>query len=325
VIPGRYPEPASSRVLLNDGQGKFSDGTGQKASFLEGFGLVTSCVALDANKDGWDDLVVAGEWLPVTVLLNRQGVLERGTATAGKTGWWNRLAAEDLDNDGDLDVVAGNFGWNCQMKPTEREPVTVVYSDFDENEAVDPFVCYYIGGKSYPLVSRDEALNQVFALRRKFTNYQSYAEAALPDLFTPDQLKAATTLSAVTFSSAVLENKGDGTFSWHELPVEAQFAPVYAIALLDFDKDGLKDLVLGGNQSHTRIKLAKMDASYGMVFRNAGGCNFTYVPQWQSGLRVKGDVRDIAVIRKGAGTILLFSRNSDTVSSYVLNSPTQQQ
>jgi hypothetical protein len=107
--------------------------------------------------------------------------------------------------------------------------------------------------------------------------------------------------------------------------VEAQFAPVYGIALVDFDKDGLKDLVLGGNQSYTRIKLAKMDANYGMVFRNAGRCQFTYVPQWQSGLRVKGDVRDIAVVRRGAGTVLLFSRNNDTVSGYVLNSPLQQQ
>ncbi len=325
VIPGRYPEPAGSRLLLNDGKGNYADATGQKAPFLNRFGLVTSCVALDADKDGWDDLVVAGEWLPVTVLLNRRGALQQAAGPgAAPTGWWNRLAAEDLDNDGDLDVVAGNFGLNCQMKPSEREPVTVVYRDFDENEAVDPFVCYYIGGKSYPLVSRDEALNQVFALRRKFTTYQSYAEASLPDLFTPDQLQAATTLSATTFASAVLENKGDGTFSRHELPVEAQFAPVYAMGLVDFDRDGLKDLVLGGNQSYTRIKLAKMDANHGMVFRNAGRCTFTYVPQWQSGLRVKGDVRDIAVIRKGAGTVLLFSRNNDTVSGYVLNPPNGQ-
>ncbi|MDO1445079.1 VCBS repeat-containing protein [Rhodocytophaga aerolata] len=323
VIPGRYPEPASSRILLNDGKGKFTDGTSQLAPFLEKFGLVTDAVVLDANKDGWDDLVVAGEWMPITVLLNHQGKLQNNqpaNQSVGKSyGWWNKLVAEDLDKDGDLDIVAGNAGWNCQMKPTEKEPVTVVYSDFDQNEAIDPFVCYYIGEKSYPLVNRDEALNQVFALRRKFTTYASYADATLQEMFTPEQLKNASTLQATTFSSVVLENKGDGTFSPHELPVEAQFAPVYGIALLDIDKDGLKDLILGGNQTYTRIKLARMDATYGMVFRNEGNCRFAYIPQWKSGLAVKGDVRDITVVKNGPQTFLLFGRNNQSISSYLVN------
>jgi hypothetical protein len=137
-------------------------------------------------------------------------------------------------------------------------------------------------------------------------------------MFTPEQLSGATTLTATTFSSVVLENKGDGTFAAHELPVEAQLSPVYAVALLDVDQDGLKDLVLGGNQSYTRIKLSKMDANYGMLLRNEGRFNFTCVPQWKSGLGVKGDVRDITVIKRGTGTVLLFSRNNDTIKGYQL-------
>jgi enediyne biosynthesis protein E4 len=218
-------------------------------------------------------------------------------------------------------MVAGNFGHNTQLKPTDNEPVTVVYSDFDQNDAIDPFVCYFVQGRSYPLVSRDEALNQVIPLRRKFTSYKSYADATLPDIFTPEQLSQARTLKATGFSSVVLENKGNGTFAWHELPTEAQFAPVYAIALVDVDNDGLKDMLLGGNQSYTRLKIGKMDANYGMLLRNGGKFKFTYVPQWQSGLQVKGDVRDIAVVKKGNNTMLWFARNNNSIKGYRLNTP----
>lgn len=322
VIPGRYPEHVNSHILINDGAGRFSDGTAKHAPFLNDFGMVTDAEVLDVDEDGWQDLVVVGEWMAITLLKNEGGMLKKDQVPgikAGSTGWWNRIVAEDLDNDGDLDLVIGNFGWNSQLKPSEKEPVEIVYADFDKNESLDPFLTYYIQGKSYPLVSRDEALNQLFSLRKKFPDYKSYSEATLDKILTPEQLKTAQKLKAETFSSVVLENKGDGTFAWQELPVEAQFAPVYAIALLDVDGDGLKDLILGGNQSYTRIKIGKMDANYGMLFKNMGGCQYTYVPQYQSGIGVKGDVRDIAVVNREKDTVLLFGRNDNTMVKYILN------
>ncbi|CAN5510378.1 VCBS repeat-containing protein [soil metagenome] len=322
VKPGKYPEPVNSYLLINDGTGKFSDGTAQHAPFLANFGLVTDAVAIDIDNDGWKDLVVVGEYMPVTYLKNNNGVFnQQGTLgkVSGTKGWWNRIVAEDLDNDGDLDLIIGNYGWNNQLNPSEAEPVAMTYGDFDQNEAIDPLLTYYIQGKPYPLVSRDEALNQLFFLRKKFTDYKSYAEASLEDILTPEQIEQAKKLKAETFSSVVLENNGDGTFTWHELPAEAQFSPVYAIALLDVDGDGLKDLILGGNLIHTRIKIGKMDANYGMLFKNKGNCKFTYVPQYQSGLGVKGDVRDIVIIKRGNENILLFGRNNDTIVEYLHN------
>ncbi|MFC0186333.1 FG-GAP repeat domain-containing protein [Pseudarcicella hirudinis] len=167
-------------------------------------------------------------------------------------------------------------------------------------------------------MSRDEALNQVFSLRRKFTSYLSYADASMKEILTPEQFKMADTLIAETFASVVLENKGDGTFINHPLPIEAQFAPVFGIALLDVNHDGLKDLVLGGNQTYTRIKIGKMDANYGMLFLNKGKFSFEYVPQSLSGFNIRGDVRDIVVIPQQGETRIYFGRNNKSVAEYIL-------
>ncbi|MEA5425731.1 VCBS repeat-containing protein [Arcicella lustrica] len=320
-VPGAYPLAVTSRLLQNYGKGFFTDVTKTIAPAFDKLGMVTTAKSLDINKDGWDDLIIAGDWQAITVWINNKGTFVQDvSAIVGEElkGWWNTMELADLDNDGDLDVIMGNYGLNNQLKPSDKEPVSLVYGDFDQNEAIDPFLCYYVQGKAYPLVSRDEALNQVFALRRKFTNYASYAEAELKDMLSPEQLKLADTLTANTFQSVVLENKGNGTFQPIALPIEAQFAPVYAINLIDVNKDGFDDLILAGNQFHSRIKIGKMDANYGMLFINKRNCQFEYLPQYQAGFQVKGEVRDILTTKNKNGQQVHFFRNNDTVSSYQL-------
>jgi hypothetical protein len=257
--------------------------------------------------------------MPVTILKNNAGKLVSKTTFTNSAGWWNRIEAADLDNDGDLDLVVGNFGLNNQLKPTAKEPVTMLYGDFDQNGALDPFLGYYIQGNAYPLASRDEALNQLFVLRRKFTTYQAYADATLGGLFSSEQLAKADTLLATEFRSGVFENKGGGQFDWHPLPVEAQAAPAYALALVDLNADGLKDLLVAGNQQYTRIKIGKMDANYGMVFLNQGKCQFQFIPQQASGFWIKGDVRDLVVIPQKEGVSILVGRNNESIQVYRSN------
>ncbi|HTN06600.1 VCBS repeat-containing protein [Agriterribacter sp.] len=321
LIPGNYPLPASSRVLINDGKGYFTDATLEVAPFLKDFGMVTSADILDYNGNGYMDIVIAGEWMPLAILENNKGIfgLKNITTPAGETyGWWNSVVADDLDNDGDIDIIAGNYGTNNQIRPTEKEPATMVYGDFDNNEAIDPLLCYFNKGVSYPFVSRDEALNQLFSLRRKFTTYAAYSDATIAGILTPPQLQKAVTLKAGSFNSIVLENTGSGNFIEHKLPIEAQYAPVYAVIIDDFNKDGKKDLVLGGNMTHNRIKIGRIDANYGTVFLGSGNCQFEYLPQAVSGITIKGEVRDIKKIVAGGETLYLFARNNDSIISYTI-------
>lgn len=323
VTPGKYPFSPGSRLLQNDGKGFFTDVTKELAPALETLGRITAGKNIDIDGDGWEDLVLVGEWQPILWIKNIQGKFlasETLIQNYPSNGWWSSLESADLDNDGDLDLIVGNYGKNNQLKPSLQTPVSLTYADFDQNEAIDPFVNYYVQGKTYPLVSRDEALNQVFSLRKKFPNYASYADASMEQLFTPEQLSKANKLEANQFESIVLLNQGKGVFKPSPLPVEAQMAPVYAISVLDVNHDGFKDLVLAGNFFHSRIKIGRMDANYGQLFLNKGNGTFNYIPQNQSGFQVKGEVRDLVIIPQSKGIQIHFFRNNDSVKSYRLNS-----
>ena len=330
-VPGQYPLSAANLLLINDGKGKFSDGIIPTAHVLQKTGMICDAKATDINKDGKTDLLVAGEWTSIRVFVNTNGKLVEETSkwtipsidtvrtSSPSSGWWNRIEADDLDGDGDIDFIVGNYGLNNQFNVSASHPAMLVYNDFNQDGQVDPFFCYFIGDKSYPYASRDEALGQVNTLRVRFPDYTTYANATLENIFAKTELGTATTLYADNLKTLMLENKGD-RFEAKELPIQAQYSPVYAIAIHDVDADGDKDVILGGNETMTRVRVGKSDANEGVLLLNDGKGNFAYVDQLKSGLNLKGDVRSLEVISSNGKTSLIVGEIGQPVKSYVVSS-----
>jgi hypothetical protein len=288
VKPFRFPADDESFLLINDGKANFT-----KQS-LGRLGMVSDAAVLDVDKDGWPDIVLVGEWMPVTVLLNQKGKLSAGHQTVYETlaGWWNRIEKADLDGDGDDDLILGNLGMNTPIKASEALPATLTYDDFDLNGTLDFFMSYAVQGKVYPAYSRDEICEQIPTLRKKFTTYKAYADASLVNCFDEQQLRQAKVKRITELQTLVLENKA-GTLVPHALPVSAQSAPVYAILTDDFDHNGTVDLLLMGNNSRMRLRIGKVDANHGLMLSNHGNWQFSEVSPEKTGLYVRGDVRDM--------------------------------
>jgi hypothetical protein len=329
-----YPQTPESFLLQNDGKGRFTNATATIAPQLQYVGMVTDAKWFDFDHNGTKDLIVVGEWMSPTVLVNNGKTLKvdtsndrfSNTQTQTQTpntkpqtlfGWWNTIELADLDNDGDTDILLGNWGLNSQLKCSETEPLAMIYKDFDGNGSVDPFLCCYVQGKQFPYVSRDELLDEIYPMRKKFTSYKSYADAVMTDLFTADELKDARVLTTTNLGTTYLENR-NGRFFPHPLPVQAQFSPVYKIVVEDFNSDGFTDLLLLGNNEYARLKLGKMDANFGTLLLNDGKGNFVYSANKDNGLFIAGDVKDALVLRVNGSRYLMVTVNGADFINYKL-------
>lgn len=311
IIPLKYGAPCSGFLLQNDGQGNFMDVTGQQAPELEGIGMITDALFQDLDADGDQDLIVIGEFMGIELLVNEKGRFSRkaNNKLADLKGWWNTIHPVDLDDDGDMDFVLGNHGLNSRFEASAENPITLYSKDFDGNGFTDPILTFRRDdGKDYPYALRHNLIEQMKVLNKKYPNYQSFKNASITDMFSPQEMEGAYRLEANILSSIVLTNEGDFNFKVQELPIEAQFSTTYAITSHDFDKDGDQDIVLGGNLYNVKPEVGRYDASYGVYLENLGAMKFIS-HESGSGFNVKGEIRDMVIDEQQ----LIVARNRDSL------------
>ncbi|MEP7317112.1 MAG: VCBS repeat-containing protein [Panacibacter sp.] len=318
VDPWNYPKPVSSFIFRNDtkeGKVHFTDVTGSVAKDLINIGMVCDAVFTDFDNDGWTDLVLAGEWMPVTFLKNNKGFFKNMSPTSGinnQIGWWNTIAPGDFDNDGDVDYIAGNLGENSFYKASDKYPVSVYAKDFDNNGSFDAIPSLYLPTsmddttkKEYPAFGRPELINQMIGMRSTFQSYRSYANATMDSVLTAEQRKGAIIYHANNLKSCYIRNDGNGKFTMQPLPMQAQISMLCGITAEDFNGDGNLDVAISGNDYGTEVSTGRYDALNGLVMTGDGKGNFAPQTILQSGLYIPGNGKALVKLRNKAGNCLL--------------------
>ncbi|MBC7890569.1 MAG: VCBS repeat-containing protein, partial [Sphingobacteriaceae bacterium] len=332
VVPERYPEPASCFLLRNDsrkGTPKFTDVTVQLAPGLQNLGLVCDALWTDLDNDGWPDLMLAGEWMPLTLFKNGKGrfIPNSQFSIPNSEGWWNSLSAGDFDRDGDVDYLAGNLGLNTFNRATTTEPIRVYAKDFDKNGSYDAIPTVYFPTETgqrreVTFHGRDDLIKQMIGIRGRFPLFRDFANATMETLIPPDDRKDALVREANYLYSAYVENLGDGTFTLHPLPLAAQVAPVFGIVTDDFDADGNLDALLVGNDFGNEVLSGRQDALNGLLLRGDGRGGFTPLTIQQSGFYVPGDAKGLAKLAGPKGEYrLLATQNRGSLRAFEIPKP----
>ena len=318
LVPGNYPSPTNSYILENvsaNGIVKFVDASPKIAPFLEKIGMVSDAIWTDYNADGWTDLILVGEWMPITLLKNDGGYFKDVTKTFGledTRGWWFSINKGDFDNDGDMDYVIGNLGLNYKYKASAKETFDIYFNDFDNNNSNDIVLSYFNEGEKFPLRGRECSSQQIPGIKQKFKNYESFSNATLEDVYSEDQLEKSLHYQVKSFASIYLENN-DGKFIQHKLPNLAQLSSINQIIVEDFNNDKNLDLLIAGNLHASEVETPRNDASNGLLLFGEGNGKFKPVTSVNSGFYASGDVKDMAVIKIRAKTYIVVAKNSDSL------------
>jgi hypothetical protein len=336
VDPWNYPKPVSSFIYRNDtkaGKVKYTDVTKSVAKDLNNIGLVCDALFTDFDNDGWPDLILTGEWMPITFLKNEKGSFKNVTSTTdinNQVGLWNTITAGDFDNDGDMDYVVGNTGRNSFYRASDIHPISIYAKDFDNNGSYDAFPTLYLPTshtdevkKEYPAQTRDDIVKQMIGMRAKFQNYKTFATATKDQLLSKEQLAVAQVVKANNLSSSYIQNIGAGKFEMTALPIQAQFSVLNGMQVDDYDGDGNLDILMNGNDYGTEVSVGRYDALNGLLLKGNGKGQFAPLSILESGIFIPGNGKALVKLRGAKGQYLMAaSQNRGPLKIYALKKPT---
>jgi hypothetical protein len=310
-VSGIYAVPPRQFLFRNNGKGIFEEVTKAVAPDLHMIGMVTDAVLTDVTGDRRPELVVVGEWMTPRIFSIENGQFQKVETNLDQfSGWWYALQADDVDGDGDQDLILGNRGENFYFSGDQEAPSKIWIWDFDGNGTMEKIMTRNVGGKDLPIPMKKELTSQLPGLKKQNLKHTDYARKSIQDLFPSDILKKAIVRRGNYFKSAVAINNGNGQFDLKPLPAPVQFSCVKAIQCVDLDGDGKKDLLLGGNDSGFMPQFSRLDASFGHVLLNRGGGNFERVENRVSGFFARGDMKQITSLRKGSELWFLALMNN---------------
>jgi hypothetical protein len=328
--PWNYPRPVSSYFFRNDsekGHVKFTDVTDEVAPELKDIGMICDALFTDFDGDGQTDLIVVGEWMPVTFFKNVNGKFKNVTAASGvggQTGWWNSIAAGDFRHTGRTDYIIGNTGLNTLYKASDREPVYITAKDFDNNGATIGITSLFLPDprgerKEFPAQGRDDIARQLPGIKKRFATYKPFALATMDEVLTPEQRKGALRLKATELRSCYLRNDGGGKFTMIALPNEAQVSAINGMVVDDLDGDGNLDVLINGNDYGTEVGIGRYDALNGLLLKGDGAGGFVPLSILQSGIYIPGNGKALVKLQDPSGNYLVAaSQNKDVLKLYEL-------
>ncbi len=310
--PFFYGEPNNGYILENDGTGVFTNIASDIAPKLQNIGMITDAKWTDLDNDNDLDLVVVGEWMPISIFINENGKFEYFDGLIpNSNGWWNVVETADLNGDGFPDIIAGNHGLNSRFKASEERPLHMYVKDFDRNGTTEQIICQYEDDRLYPLPLKHDLAGQMPHINKKYPRYEDYSDQQITDVFTPQELKNATLLKTYDLATSVYMSNGDLTFSKIELPMQVQLSNTYAISVGDYNGDEIPDILFGGNMYDSKPEMGRYDASYGSLLLGDGKGGFRLMPIVESGLKMDRQVREIRKVSTLAGDRIIVVNNND--------------